>query len=250
MCGIYVLPILGGILLIAIIFGAPRKRCERVASLEGIDDAAVAKAFEWVTNFLPFKVLRKIVIRRLKTLHPIGTLVDIGCGSGKLLIEIARALPELKLIGVDIAEGMITQSHNNAVARGLGEKIEFKIGSAEHLPFGDGEVDCIVSTFSLHHWINPVVVFQEIIRVLKPGGIFLVFDFRRDARKVFYGLFHFATKVVVPKALKKIHEPLGSILASYTPVEIETLFAKNNIPQPEIQPSLSWMFLSIRKNRV
>jgi ubiquinone/menaquinone biosynthesis C-methylase UbiE len=250
MCWAYVLGILGIILMIVIIFGVPRKKCERVANFEGIDDPAVAKAFEWVTNFLPFRMLRKIVIRRLKIFQPSGTLVDVGCGNGKLLFEIAQALPGLKLVGVDIAEQMLAQARENATARRIADKIEFKIGAAERLPFGDNTVDCVVSTLSLHHWANPEIVFQELLRVLKPGGLFLVFDFRRDARKAFYGLFHFATSVVVPKPLKKVHEPLGSILASYTPVEIATFFTNTRLPPPEIQPTLAWLFIIGRKGNV
>jgi SAM-dependent methyltransferase len=87
------------------------------------------------------------------------------------------------------------------------------------LPFPDGNLDFVVSTLSLHHWPNPAQAFQEIYRVLKPGGQFLVFDLRRDARRFIYGIARFATAVVVPLAIRRIGEPFGSFLAAYTPGE-------------------------------
>ncbi|GAH99324.1 unnamed protein product, partial [marine sediment metagenome] len=63
------------------------------------DNPEVAKAFEKMTNFLPFKLLRRKVISRLKKFNPSGKLVDIGCGSGNLIIQIAEKLPKLNLVG-------------------------------------------------------------------------------------------------------------------------------------------------------
>ena len=240
--------ILGIIVILIIIFGFPRKKSERITSLEGIDDPAVAEAFEHVTNFLPFKMLRRKIVKRLKKMEPSGTLVDIGCGSGNLLIKIAENFDSLNLIGVDITDEMLDLAKQKSEEYHQGDRIKFKLGTAEKLPFSDNSVDFIVSTFSLHHWSNPINIFQEIFRVLTSDGKFLIFDFRRDARKFFYGLFHFATKIVVPKALKKVNEPLGSISASFTPEEVNQLFLQTYFQDITIKPYLAWMFIEGRKS--
>ncbi|MHA1265509.1 MAG: class I SAM-dependent methyltransferase [Candidatus Helarchaeota archaeon] len=234
--------ILGVILVTLFILGFPRKKNHRIPSMEGIDDPAVAKAFERMNNFLPFKILRRRIISELKKLHPTGTLVDVGCGTGHLLIQIARQF-SLELIGLDISNEILEHARERAEKAGLLEHIEFKTGSAEQLPFPDNSIDYIVSSFSLHHWVNPTTILQEILRVLKKGGFFLIFDFRRDARKFFYGLFTFATKIVVPKALKRVHEPLGSLQASYTLEEALQLFSKVPVQTLKTIPYLSWMFI-------
>lgn len=239
----YAVGIVGILLLLFIILGAPRKKCDRVPSMEGIDDPAVAEAFEKMSNFLPFRVLRKSVVKRLRQLQPTGMLVDIGCGSGKLIIEIAQKFSSLNLVGVDISEEMLAMARMNSNATGLGDLIDFKVGSAEHLPFTDDSIDFLISTLSLHHWRSPSDVFGEIYRVLKPGGTFAVFDFRRNARKAFYGLFTFATHVVVPKALKKVHEPLGSILASYAPGEARSFLSNVPFTNVSVEHTLAWMFI-------
>jgi len=235
------------VIILILIFGYPRKRMERIPSIEGLDDPKVAKAFMRMTKFLPFKMLYKKVVSKLKDLKPSGKLVDMGCGAGNLIIRIAEKFPNLELYGVDISNEILELAKQQAIEKGFEKKIEFKTGTAENLPFSDNSVDFLVSTLSLHHWTNPQNVFQEAIRVLKKDGICLIFDFRRDARKLFYGLFTFATKIVVPKALKKINEPLGSISAGYTPVEVTKFFSQIPFQNVKISPYLAWMFIICKK---
>ncbi|HUX99630.1 MAG TPA: hypothetical protein VMV49_08760, partial [Candidatus Deferrimicrobium sp.] len=96
----YFLVIFGILIILLLIFGLPRKKSERVSSIEGIDDPDVAKAFERMTNFFPFKLLRRKIIKELKKFDPHGMLVDIGCGSGNLLVQIAEQFPTLNLTGI------------------------------------------------------------------------------------------------------------------------------------------------------
>ena len=77
-----------------------------------------------------------------------------------------------------------------------------------------GGWDTVVSTLSLHHWPDPKQALEEIHRVLKPGGQFLIFDLRRDARRFVYWLLRFAKIFVVPAAIRRVNEPVGSALAS------------------------------------
>ncbi|MBA7699333.1 hypothetical protein ES703_108028 [subsurface metagenome] len=95
--------------------------------------------------------------------------------------------------------------------------------------------------------MNPIKAFKEIYRILKESGTFLIFDFRRDSRKFFYGFLTFITKVVAPKALKNINEPLNSIQASYTVDEVHQFFSQVSFQNTEIKPFLTWMFISGKK---
>lgn len=240
-----VLLIIGIIVFIILIFGLPRKKSSRTPNIEGIESPEVVKAFEKMTNLLPFKILRKKVIARINKLNPTGRLLDVGCGSGNLIVQIADKFPNLELIGLDISAEILDRAKMRADEKQ--KEIDFKEGSVEKLPFSDDHVDFIVSTLSLHHWINPQKAFQEIYRVLKKGGIALIFDFRRDSRKLFYGFLNFVTKVVVPKLLKEINEPLGSIKSSYTPKEVREVFSKISIENYMINPALAWMYVQINK---
>ncbi len=234
-------------MIIILIYCLPRKKNLREPSLEGFDSPEVAAAFEKVTNFLPFKLLHRKVLSQLKLFNLNDSFIDVGCGSGNLIIQVAKKYPSLDLIGVDLSSEILELAKKKAAENKINEKIVFKIGSVENLPFPGKSVDFILSTLSLHHWEDPKHAFEEIFRVLKDGGVSLIFDFRRDARNFYYGLLKFVTKVVVPKALKKINEPLGSLKAGYVFSEISQIISQTSFINVDIKPYLAWMFIKLEK---
>ncbi|MFX1470288.1 MAG: class I SAM-dependent methyltransferase [Promethearchaeota archaeon] len=240
--------IFGVFIIVFFILALPRKKSERVPNIEAIDNPDVVEAFERMASTPPFKLLRRKVISTIRKLNPIGTLVDVGCGSGNLIIQIAKKFSNLDLIGIDLSEAIIATAIKSADDNGVNKNIKFEIGTVEKLPFPDDSIEFIVSTLSLHHWSDPLTSFKEIFRVLRRNGTCLVFDFRRNSRKFFYGLLTFATKIVVPKALKRINEPLGSLKAAYNASEIFQILSEIPFIEVEIKAYLAWMFIKIKKS--
>jgi ubiquinone/menaquinone biosynthesis C-methylase UbiE len=99
-----------------------------------------------------------------------GTILDVGCGTGRLLRAAARLWPGVRLIGVDPAEVMVS------VARRLTPDAEFHVANAESLPLPDAVVDVALSTISFHHWEDQAGGLREVARVLRPGGCFGLAD--------------------------------------------------------------------------
>jgi ubiquinone/menaquinone biosynthesis C-methylase UbiE len=100
-----------------------------------------------------------------------ASVLDIGCGSGRLLRKVHDYWPEAHLSGVDPAHKMLE------VARQLTPEARFSIGSGEALPLSDASVDLALSTISFHHWRDQAAGVREVARVLRPGGFFLLADF-------------------------------------------------------------------------
>ena len=75
-------------------------------------------------------------------------------------------------------------------------------------------------------------------------------DMRRDSRLFFYLLMIFATSIVMPAAMRKINEPLGSVLASYTPLEIKELFARSPFKEYKVHGGPAWMIIWGRKEQL
>src|SRR5260370_20365988 len=98
------------------------------------------------------------------------TILDVGCGTGRLLRAAKARWLNAQLIGVDPAEGMVE------VARHLAPAITFHVGSAEALPLPDASVDVVLSTVSFHHWGDQAAAIREVARVLRPGGRFFLSD--------------------------------------------------------------------------
>jgi ubiquinone/menaquinone biosynthesis C-methylase UbiE len=102
--------------------------------------------------------------------HQPASVLDVGCGTGKLLRQARIYWPEAHLIGVDPAHGMIE------MAQRLTPNATFFTGMAEALPLQGASVDLALSTISFHHWHDQAVGIHEIARVLRPGGYFLLVD--------------------------------------------------------------------------
>ena len=105
------------------------------------------------------------------TLPPPTSVLDVGCGTGRLLRAASTRWPNAQFIGVDPAQGMVD------VAQSLTPGATFHRGLAESLPLPDASVDLAFSTISSHHWSDQAAGVREIARVLRPGGHFILADF-------------------------------------------------------------------------
>jgi len=231
--------------------GSMRLKIPRKVSFQGIDDSKAAEEYDRMSRTPQFKLIRRNFVKKLKKYNVEGTIVDVGCGPGYLLELIAKEYPAITLVGVDISKEMTERAKTNLESLGLRERAEFKQGPADHLPFEDRTQDFVVSTFSLHHWSDPKLAFNEIHRVLKPGGQMLTLDLRRDARQMFLWLMWFAQnvafRIIGLNALRRINEPIGSLLASYTLQEIIEMMSKSDFSNWQIEAKLGWIYLYGKK---
>jgi len=108
---------------------------------------------------------------RGRTKH--ATILDLGCGPGNLVVAISQRLRDARIVGLDISPSMLQWASRHATTDG---RLRFIVADAAALPFGDASVDVVVSTLSMHHWTEPADVFAEIARVLRPGGVALIYD--------------------------------------------------------------------------
>jgi len=102
------------------------------------------------------------------------SILDVGCGTGRLLRAAAEMFPEARLEGVDVAAEMVRVAQANTPA---GARINFRLAGAEALPFGDGLFDLVFSTMTFHHWADQRAGIAEVARVLAPVGRWLLADF-------------------------------------------------------------------------
>ncbi len=82
-------------------------------------------------------------------------ILDIGCGPGRLLVELARRFPDARLTGVDLDPAMLAAARERLMAEGLDDRVELLVADAVSLPLPDDAFDLVTSSFSLHHWGDP-----------------------------------------------------------------------------------------------
>ena len=157
-----------------------------------------------------------------------GRVLDIGTGSGLLAIELAKAKGcHFDIVGIDISENMIKRAIENAKEAGVEDRIKFLVSTAAALPFSEDSFDLIISYASLHHWLEPVAVFDEVERVTKKSGSFII----RDNKRIYQNPFCKFVIWFVSRFMNKRHRENWpkAILASYTIPEVKEILDKSKL---------------------
>ena len=95
-------------------------------------------------------------------------MLDIGCGTGKLLRKTGEKFANASFTGIDITPGMIKMAQDATDGQ---DRFQFQIGDAsKRLPFDDASFDYVSCCHSFHHYPDQSTAAKEFRRVLKPGG--------------------------------------------------------------------------------
>jgi len=148
-----------------------------------------------------------------------GKILDIGCGTGLLAIEFAKNLPGVEIIGLDLSDVALDVGRDNVQKSKVIERISFKKGDAEDIPFEDNAFILVISSNTLHLIMNPIKMFNEIHRVLKSKGKFFISDFRRS----WIGIFS------------------KHVRASYSPKEVKTFLSQSELQNWKVKDYFFWL---------
>lgn len=107
-----------------------------------------------------------------------GKVLEIAPGPGYFCIELAR-LGNFQITGLDISKSFVEIAHRNAAQAGL--KIDFREGNASAMPFKDNTFDFTFCQAAFKNFSEPIKAIAEMYRVLRPGGLSVIADLRRDA---------------------------------------------------------------------
>jgi len=231
-------------------FNFSRLTIPRDLSKEGVDDCESTLAYDRVSRWPFFKLIRFFVIRELLKYRPQGTLLDCGCGPGYLALEIALHLPQLRITGIDIADDMLKLASSHLSTVKYQPQVSLIKADIQRLPFEDSSFDFAVSTLSLHHWSDPHQALREIHRVLKSGGQMLIFDLRRDMPGILFGLISGVQRFLAPRPIRRINGGAGSVWSSYTPAEMQDLLRNSPFNIGKIQARWGWAYLRGQKNKI
>lgn len=117
---------------------------------------------------------RKKVVKMVTETNP-ESVLDIATGTGDLAISMAKTGAK-EIIGLDLSEGMLAVGRKKIEEEKLSGRIEMIQGDSEALPFEDNRFDAITVAFGVRNFENLEKGLSEILRVLKPGGIFVILE--------------------------------------------------------------------------
>jgi len=139
---------------------------------------AYVKAYEWggPTSALQLHHLRELSLM----IRPGDTVLDLACGPGPLLLELAVLYPDCKFIGADLSQPMLDTMMALAAERGLRNVTALREDITVLASVPSGSVDLVISTSALHHLPDLSLLqsaFRRIQSSLKIDGGFYIFDF-------------------------------------------------------------------------
>ncbi|MCR5863315.1 bifunctional demethylmenaquinone methyltransferase/2-methoxy-6-polyprenyl-1,4-benzoquinol methylase UbiE [Flavobacterium sp. J372] len=139
---------------------------------------------------------RKKVLAMVSAKNP-QSVLDIATGTGDLAILMSQT-GATEIIGLDLSAGMLEVGRNKIAERNLSNKIQMVQGDSENLPFEDNRFDAITVAFGVRNFETLEKGLAEILRVLKPGGIFVILETSVPTKFPFKQGYAFYTKFILP----------------------------------------------------
>ncbi len=193
---------------------------KRVPESELMDAPEQVRAYAEADFEIPHQRGIALLCARLDDLPEHGRALDLGCGPGDITLRFARALGGWRVDGVDGSQAMIEFARKRAATDPAGARLRF---SRVRLPDGGvpgSEYDLVLSTSLLHHLLDPLVLWAEIIHRAAPGAHVFVMDLSRpaDAEALEALLDRYAGEE--PEILQRDFR--NSLRAAYRPEEVRT----------------------------
>ncbi len=139
---------------------------------------------------------RKKVLKLVSAKKP-KIVLDIATGTGDLALLMASTSAE-KIIGLDISAGMLAVGREKIEAKNLSEKIEMLLADSENMPFENDTFDAITVAFGVRNFEHLEKGLSEILRVLKPTGIFVILETSVPEKTPYKQGYHFYSKNILP----------------------------------------------------
>lgn len=139
---------------------------------------------------------RKKVLKLVSDKNP-KTVLDIATGTGDLALLMTKTSAE-KIIGLDISAGMLDVGRKKIEAKNLSSKIEMLLADSENMPFENDTFDAITVAFGVRNFETLEKGLSEILRVLKPNGIFVILETSVPEKTPFKQGYQFYSKNILP----------------------------------------------------
>lgn len=159
----------------------------------------ISKEYDGLNRVISFGIdvkWRNKVVALVKKTQP-ESILDIATGTGDLAINLTKTNAK-KIIGLDISEGMLEVGRKKITNKKLDETITMMVGDSENLPFDNDTFDAITVAFGIRNFENLEKGLSEILRVLKPNGIFAILETSVPSKTPYKQGYKFYTKYILP----------------------------------------------------
>ncbi|CUU01063.1 demethylmenaquinone methyltransferase / 2-methoxy-6-polyprenyl-1,4-benzoquinol methylase [Candidatus Kryptobacter tengchongensis] len=166
-----------------------------------LDKKKVRSLFNSIASF--YEIVNKVMSlgldggwRNKAVEYAYGLTLDVACGTGELSSRLSCSSRTKKVLATDISEKMIKWGRKN---KHFCKDVSFVVSDAENLPFKDEVFDTVSTSFSLRNFEDRLKALNDMMRVIKPGGRFIILDtLKPQMNKILYSLYKFYLMKVIP----------------------------------------------------
>ena len=196
-------------------------------TIEDQDDFSMEELNMWFKKRMKeYQHFVNMIVNQLGLMDE-AKILEIGPGPAWITILLAKKNSSFKITGLEISEDMIRVAKKNILEAGVEKQISFVLGDAKNMVnISDHTYDIIISHDSLHHWREPISVFNEILRIITAEGKICISDGRRDlgiGAKIIFNIIRF----FISKEMRYYWKT--SIMAGYTPEEMRLILDQTGL---------------------
>lgn len=160
----------------------------------------IAPAYDFMNRAMTAGMDRlwlRSLLRRAKAASP-ADIADLATGTGDVALALSRRLPRVRIVGLDLSEGMLAKARAKAERAGANITFEQADCTATGLP--DNSFDLVTIAYGIRNFADIEAGYREMHRILRPGGTLLVLELSEPAAAVVKPFYRFYTRRVIPAA--------------------------------------------------
>lgn len=160
----------------------------------------IAPAYDFMNRAMTFgidRLWRAKAVGIIRNACP-GEILDVATGTADLAIEMARKMPQSRVTGIDLSEGMVSLGREKVEKAGLQERVSLTTGDCLALPFADCSFDCVTVAYGVRNFERLADGYREMLRVLRPGGLLCVIELSTPQSPWVRPFYNFYTRHIIP----------------------------------------------------
>ena len=135
---------------------------------------------------------------RAAHLSPSSRVLDLACGTGDVAFAVANLGHPAEVVATDFNAEMLAVAEKKAADKPPAVPVSFSIADAQDLPFEDASFDVVTVAFGVRNFPDREKNFAEVLRVLKPGGRYIILEFSRPNFAPWRGVYHVYLRHAIP----------------------------------------------------
>lgn len=158
----------------------------------------IAGHYDSLNHLLSLNIDKRWRRKTVKQLLECDHLLDVAVGTADLSIEILRRHKASHITGLDLSAEMMRIGARKAQKEGFSASLDFVLGNAQDMPFGDGEFDCLTCAFGVRNFSCLEKGLAEFHRVLTPGGQLAILEFSLPGNPVILFFYKYFLEHILP----------------------------------------------------